>query len=72
MKQKKLPISEDSVVANDWLNGRRSPFANQTLKGAIMGLTLGTTAPEIFKSLVEATAFGSRAIMEHLKKRVLK
>ena len=64
----KLPISEDSVVANDWLNGRRSPFANQTLKGAIMGLTLGTTAPEIFKSLVEATAFGSRAIMEHLKK----
>lgn len=64
----KLPISEDSVVANDWLNGRRTPFANQTLKGTIMGLTLGTTAPEIFKSLVEATAFGSRAIMEHLKK----
>lgn len=48
----KLPISENSVVANDWLNGRRSPFANQTLKGTIVGLTLGTTAPEIFKSLV--------------------
>lgn len=68
----KLPLSVDSVIANDWLNGRRTPFANQALKGTIEGLTLGTTAPEIFKSLVEATAFGSRAIMEHLEKEGVK
>ena len=68
----KLPISEDSLIANDWLNGRRTPFANQALKGTIVGLTLGTTAPNIFISLVEGTAFGSRAIMEHLEKEGVK
>lgn len=67
-----LPLSEDSLIANDWLNGRRTPFANQALKGTIEGLTLGTTAPHIFKSLVEGTAFGSRAIMEHLEKEGVK
>ena len=64
----KLPLSDDETIASDWLNGRRSPFADQTLKGGIVGLTLGTTPAHIFKSLVEATAFGSKAIMEHLEK----
>ncbi|MEA4916970.1 ribulokinase [Proteiniphilum sp.] len=64
----KLPITESDPVAVDWLNGRRTPFADLTLKGAISGITLATTPAQIFKSLVEATAFGSRAIMEHLEK----
>ena len=44
------------------MNVRRTPDANQNVKGAVAGLTLGTSAPEIFRALVEATAFGSRRI----------
>ncbi|MBT89482.1 MAG: ribulokinase [Spirochaetales bacterium] len=51
-------------VSIDWLNGRRTPDANQSLKGALYGLHLGTNAPQIFKSLVEATCFGSKRINE--------
>ena len=59
-----LPIEETSVLAIDWMNGRRTPDANQALKGAITGLSLGSDAPKIFKALVEATAFGSKMINE--------
>ena len=64
---KNLPLTEHDLIASDWLNGRRTPYADQTLKGGFSGLTLSTSPAHIFKSLVEATAFGSRAIMEHLQ-----
>jgi L-ribulokinase len=60
----KIPICESTIVATDWMNGRRTPDANQLLTGTIDGLTLGSSAPRIFRALVEATAFGSRAIVE--------
>ncbi len=64
----KLLVTESDPVATDWLNGRRTPFVDLALKGTVSGLTLATTPVQLFKTLVEATAFGSRAIMEHLAK----
>lgn len=60
----KIPASESGVLAIDWMNGRRTPDANQLVKGTITGLNLASNAPIIFKALVEATAFGSKAIVD--------
>lgn len=59
-----IPVEESTIIAVDWMNGRRTPDANQEVKGAIAGLTLGSSAPRVFRALVEATAFGSKAIVE--------
>ncbi|VBB47455.1 L-ribulokinase [uncultured Paludibacter sp.] len=60
----KIPVSESTILATDWMNGRRTPDANQMLKGTITGLTLASSAPLIFRALVEATAYGSKAIVD--------
>lgn len=60
----KVPVSESTILATDWMNGRRTPDANQLLQGSITGLTLGSSAPLIFRALVEATAYGSKAIID--------
>lgn len=59
-----ISIGESGIIALDWMNGRRTPDANQALKGAILGLNLGSDAPLIFKALVEATCFGSKKIAD--------
>jgi len=59
-----VPVSESTILATDWMNGRRTPDANQMVKGTITGLNLGSSAPLIFRALVEATAYGSKAIVD--------
>ena len=59
-----LSPDESAPVALDWINGRRTPDADQTLKAAITGLNLGTKAPHIFRALVEAICLGSRKIID--------
>ena len=59
---------ESSVLALDWVNGRRTPDANQALKGALMNLTMGTSAPQVFRALVEAICYGSKQIVERFER----
>lgn len=53
-----------SPLAVDWHSGRRTPYANQRVTGAITQLNLGSDSPAIFHALVESTAHGAKAIMD--------
>ena len=53
-----------SLCVLDWINGRRSPYANQYLTSAISGITIGTNAYQLYHALVESTAFGARSIQD--------
>jgi L-ribulokinase len=64
LEASRIPVNENDELAIDWLNGRRTPDADQTLKAAIAGLSLGTDAPRLFKTWAEATCFGARAIVD--------
>ena len=66
-KAEKSPLNESVPIALDWINGRRTPDANQALKAAIVNLNLGTNAPQIFRALVEAICFGSKKIVDRFE-----
>lgn len=63
----KIPVTATGPVALDWINGRRTPDANQSLKAGIINLNLGVKAPHLFRALVEAICFGSRKIVERFE-----
>ena len=55
---------EHGLLALDWWNGNRSTLVDVELGGLLVGATLATTAPEIYRALLESTAFGTRKIIE--------
>lgn len=62
----RMPVYDTDLVSVDWLNGRRTPDVDMSLKAGIIGLSLASQPAHIFKSLVESAAFGSRAILDRL------
>ena len=58
------PAGGHGLIALDWEGGNRSVLVDGRLSGAIVGLTLATTAPEIYRALLESTAFGTRMIID--------
>jgi L-ribulokinase len=63
----KLAPGQSGLVALDWMNGNRSVLVDVDLSGMILGATLATKAPEVYRALIEATAFGTRMIIESLE-----
>ncbi len=63
-KAAELPLDENAELSVDWLNGRRTPDANQLLKSAVTGLSLGSDAPRVFRAIAESTCFGAKAIVD--------
>ncbi|MEV8626121.1 ribulokinase [Streptomyces sp. NPDC051079] len=61
------PVGAHGLVALDWMNGNRSTLVDHHLSGVIAGLTLATRPEEIYRALLEATAFGTRVIVEALE-----
>lgn len=62
-----LAPAESGLLALDWNNGNRTVLVDQRLTGLLLGTTLHTTPAEIYRTLIEATAFGARAIIERLR-----
>jgi L-ribulokinase len=63
----RLTAGQSGLVALDWMNGNRSVLVDVDLSGLILGATLATRAPEVYRALIEATAFGTRMIVEALE-----
>ncbi len=63
-KAERLSVGESGILALDWWNGNRTPYANYDLTGTIIGLNLRTKPEEIFRAIIESTAFGTKAIID--------
>jgi len=71
-KAKALKPGESGLLALDWFNGNRSVLSDGELKGMILGMTLRTKPEEIYRALIEATAYGTRMILETFENSELK
>jgi L-ribulokinase len=60
----RLRPGESGLVALDWWNGNRSVLVDAELSGLVVGMTLATRAPDVYRALLEATAFGTRVIID--------
>jgi len=58
------PTGAHGLIALDWLNGNRSVLVDHRLSGVVAGLTLATRAPDVYRALIESTAFGTRVIID--------
>jgi L-ribulokinase len=58
------PAGAPGLIALDWLNGNRSVLVDHHLSGVVAGLTLATRPPDIYRALIESTAFGTRVIID--------
>ncbi|MDF2699635.1 MAG: L-ribulokinase [Haloplasmataceae bacterium] len=67
-----LKPGENGLLALDWLNGNRSILSNSELTGSIYGLNLLTKSEDIYRALIEATAFGTRVIIEQFESQGIK
>jgi L-ribulokinase len=67
----RLRPGETGLIGLDWFNGRRTPWADPALRGALVGLNLGTSLAGIYRALIEAVAFGSRKIMDRIEEEGL-
>jgi len=70
-KANDLPAGKSGLLALDWWNGNRSILVDVDLTGMILGMTLTTKAEEIYRALVEATAYGTRMIIENYKEHAV-
>ena len=66
-KASALKAGESGLIALDWWNGNRSMLNNSNLSGMILGMTLRTTPEEIYRALIEATAFGTKKIIDEIE-----
>ncbi|MDM5358784.1 ribulokinase [Peribacillus sp. ACCC06369] len=66
-KANELAIGESGLLALDWWNGNRSVLVDTDLTGLILGMTLSTKPEEIYRALIEATAFGKRLVIDTFK-----
>lgn len=62
-------VGEHGLIALDWWNGNRSTLVDADLTGLLVGATLATRAPDIYRALIEATAFGTREIIEAFERQ---
>ena len=58
------PVGHHGLIALDWHNGNRSVLVNHELSGLLLGLTVNTRPEDIYRALIEATAFGARTIVD--------